>query len=64
MPYDFEKLCELLNEKSAIVYPEEQYCYFIQDNNVCVESIGDPFDVVCSLNEKWYNYLMDRYLSM
>ena len=54
---DFEKLCEQLNEKFSVLYPDECYYYFVDDWYVCVESIGDPFEFVCSLDEKWYQYL-------
>ena len=56
---NFEKLCEQLNEKSATLYPDECYHYFVKDWYVCVESIGDPFDIVCLLDDKWYQFLID-----
>ena len=54
---NFEKLCEQLNEKFSTLYPDECYRYFIDDWYVCVESIGDPFEFVCPLDDEWYQYL-------
>ena len=55
----FLKLLDQLNEKYSKLYPEEEYYYYISDWYVYMQSVGDPIDIVCPLDDKWYQYLTD-----
>ncbi len=61
MYYIMKNFVQVITLLNAIHLPEEVDCvYYIEDNEVKVDTLSGWFEVVCYCDNDWYEYLNER----